>query len=160
MIDVSGLTNLLSPELATLLIAMLPIIELRGAIPIAIGVYDLSVSQAVLWSVIGNMIPVFFLVFLLEKVAGYLQQRFIWAQKFFDWLYQRSLRKFNGHYEKYGALGVLLFVAIPLPMTGVWTASIASFLLGLRSRVVIPYMLIGVLIAGAIVTAISVGVFR
>lgn len=160
MIDFKLIADFFNPEIATVLISMLPIVELRGAIPVAIGLYDLPVWDSFYLSVIGNMIPVFFIVFFLEKVGTYLQSKYLWAQKFFNWLYKRSLRKFDGHYNKYGLLGIFLFVAIPLPMTGVWTASIASYLLGLKSRVVIPYMLAGVLVAGLIVTGISIGVFR
>lgn len=150
--------NYLPSELATVIISMLPVIELRGAIPVAYGVYDLSITQAYFWSVLGNMIPAVLLVFLLERVSVFLSKRFKIAKDFFDWIFNRAHKKFVQKHEKYGAAALILFVAIPLPVTGVWTASVAAFLFGIRHRVAIPYMTIGVLIAGIIVSLITVGV--
>lgn len=155
----TDLLNYVPAELATVLISMLPIVELRGAIPVAIGSYHLSVMQSFLWAVAGNMVPAFFVLYFFEKFYQFITLHVNGAKRFFDWLFERTRKKFNHHYDKHGALALLLFVAIPLPMTGVWTASIAAFLLGLKARVAVPYLLGGVIIAGIIVTLISVGIF-
>lgn len=159
MVNVDFLVNYIPAELATVLISTLPIIELRGAIPVAIGAYKLSAGAAFFWAVLGNMIPAFLILFFIEKISVFLMKRYDWAQKFFNWLFERSRKKFDSHYQKHGSLALLLFVAIPLPMTGVWTASLAAFLIGIKSRVAVPYLLAGVLIAGFIVTGISIGIF-
>jgi len=147
-------------QLATVIIAVLPIFELRGAIPVAIGVYKMSVMNAYIWAVIGNMIPAFFLVLFLEGVSKRLMASSKAMNKFFNWLFDRTRRKFTHKYDKYGAAALILFVAIPLPVTGVWTASVASFLFGIKPRIAVPYMLAGVIIAGVIVSILSAGLIN
>ena len=154
----SSLIQYISPEFATMFVAMLPVSELRGSIPLAIGVYHLSWQKALLWSLLGNIIPAFFVLIFLERVSNFIIKRFSWGQKFLDWLFVRSRRKFK-KYEKFGLVGLFLFVSIPLPFTGVWTGSIAAFLLGIKARHAIPYLLAGVFVAGIIVTLLSLGIF-
>lgn len=146
------------PEIATILIAMTPVFELRGAIPAAVCVYGLSFWQAYFWAVIGNMIPAFLLILFLKKVSEFLISKSKAMERFFNWLFKRTQRKFVKKHEKYGAAALIIFVAIPLPVTGVWTASVAAFLFGIRPKIAVPYMLIGVIIAGLIVNLLFLGV--
>jgi uncharacterized membrane protein len=76
--------------------------------------------------------------------------------RFFEWLFART-RKRSGALEKYGAIGLVLFVAIPLPVTGAWTGSAAAFLFGIPFRKAFPIILLGVMIAGGLVTAAVLG---
>ena len=141
-----------------MLIAMLPIAELRGAIPIALGVYDLSVPTSYFLSVVGNLIPVVFVLLWLEPVSVFLRKKSKAFEKFFNWLFERTRKKFTKKYEKWGYFALILFVAIPLPVTGAWTGSIAAFLFGIPFKKAFPLIIVGVLIAGIVVTLASLGV--
>ena len=147
-------------EAITLLIAMLPIAELRGAIPWAltnppIG-GGLTWQTAYVYSVIGNFIPVIPILLLLEPVSNWLR-RFRVFDRFFNWLFERTRRR-GKMIEKYKAVGLILFVGIPLPVTGAWTGSVAAFLFGVRTRFAIPCIIAGILLAGVVVTLACMGV--
>ena len=144
--------------LATMIISAMPIAELRGGIPVAVGVYDLAIMEAYLWAVIGNMIPVFFILWLLPSISKWLSERSKYAKRFFDWLFARTKRKFYDKHEKWGNFALFLFVAIPLPVTGAWTGSLAAFLFGIPKKQAIPYIFLGVLTAGVIISLATAGV--
>jgi uncharacterized membrane protein len=143
--------------LITIIVAALPISEVRGAIPLAIGVYGFSPLQAYLLSVFGNMLPIIPLLLFLGPVSDYLR-RFAIGDKFFTWLFARTRRKYIQDHENFGLTALALFVAIPLPMTGAWTGCLVAFLLGFRFWHAFAANVVGVLIAGIIVTATVVGV--
>lgn len=145
-------------EIATLFIAMLPIAELRGSLPIALTVYHLPILKAYLISVIGNIIPVFFLLWLLGPISGYLRQQSKLAEKFFSWLFQRTRNRFTGNYEKWGELALMIFVAIPLPVTGAWTGTVAAFLFGIPKKRALVFITLGTMIAGVIVGMMTLGI--
>jgi len=160
-IDYSSFFQNFPPELATLLIAMLPIAELRAAIPVAIAGLDLSVATAFIWSVIGNLIPAFFLLLFLEPVAQWLRKHSTTFDKFFTWVFNRTRKRFSAKSEKYGKfIALVIFVAIPLPITGAWTGSAAAFLFGIPFKRSFPAVIIGVLIAGIIVILTTVGIIK
>lgn len=159
MLDLAATFQDVPPQLATLLIAMIPIGELRGAIPAALGPYNLPVWQAYVFAVIGNMIPVFAIVWLIGPVSDWLR-RWKMFDRFFNWLFDRTRKKFYHKHEKWGNLALILFVAIPLPVTGAWTGSLAAWLFGIKKKEAIPLIFIGVLIAGVIVSALSLGVLN
>lgn len=148
--------------LATLLIAMIPVAELRGAIPYA-WFRGIPWWQAYLVAVAGNMIPVVFLLWLLGPVSEWLMKHSRLFDRFFNWLFDRTRRKIEKKYEKYAEVALAVFVSIPLPITGAWTGSVAAFLLGIPYRKALLWIFIGVLVAGAVVSVVvstSVGVFR
>lgn len=142
--------------LRTLLIAMIPIAELRGAIPAAVIAWGMSWWEAYIWAVIGNMIPIFFILWLLEPVSDWLMQRSRIMERFFGWLFARTRRRISPSYEKWKDLALVLFVAVPLPITGAWTGAVAAFILGIPYLRSLLLIFCGVLIAGVIVTAASV----
>ncbi len=141
-----------NPYAAVLIIAMLPIVELRGAIPAGIAM-ELDWAYVIIFSVIGNMIPIFFILFLLKPVERILRKIPLF-DRFFTWLYRRTLRK-SESVEKYEQLGLMFFVAIPLPVTGAWTGSLIAYLLKFRYFSSIALIFSGVCIAGFIVSAIT-----
>ncbi|MFH1783877.1 MAG: small multi-drug export protein [bacterium] len=153
------LQKMFSKELVTILVAALPIAELRGAIPLALGKFSFGVYKAYLLSVFGNMLPVLPILLLLESVSKWLCQHSKIAKRFFDWLFERT-KKRSKVVEKYGAIGLILFVAIPLPVTGAWTGCVAAFLFGVRRRWAALCILAGVMIAGVIVTVMSLGALK
>ncbi|MDY6765341.1 MAG: small multi-drug export protein, partial [Halobacteria archaeon] len=111
----------LPPELTVVFIALLPVFELRGAIPVAMGLYGMSPAEAFILGVLGNVIPVLPLLIFLEPVSEFLRARSKIFDMFFDWLFARTRRKIEDKYRKYGAIALIPFVAIPLPVTGAWT---------------------------------------
>jgi len=150
----------LPPQLATFLLAMLPLTELRASIPIAIGVFHLPVWQAFLWSILGDIIPAIFIVWFLQPIALWLSERSKVFKKLFDWWFNRVIKNFEKKHEKYGAWALMIFVAIPLPITGAWTGAVASFLFKIPRKKAILFITLGVILAGIIVTLITTGAFR
>jgi len=140
-------------ELAVIIIATLPIVELRGAIPVAMHIFDMPILKSYLLCVLGNILPVPFILFLLGPVSGFLRKIPVF-DRFFIWLFARTRRR-SETIRKYEELGLIMFVAIPLPVTGAWTGSLAAFLFGLRFWPSFFCALAGVCIAGVIVTAFS-----
>jgi uncharacterized membrane protein len=143
-------------SIQVILMAMIPFGELRTAIPVAISIYGMEPAQAFVLSVIGNMLPVVPLLLFLDPVSNWLRRYRIF-DRFFTWLFART-RRYSDRMEKYGAFGLTPFVAIPLPVTGAWTACAVAFVFGIRCRYAFPAVLAGVLIAGTIVTLSFMGV--
>ncbi len=142
-------------ELQTFFMAMLPVIELRGAIPFAIIVGELSPTYAYVLAVMGNIIPIFLIFALLESVSLFLSRKFYFIKIFFDFLFQRTRRDYDGRIKKYGYFALLIFTAIPLPITGAWTASLAAFLFNLSRVKSIIAIIGGVMISGGVVLFIT-----
>jgi uncharacterized membrane protein len=150
----------LPKELITAVVAMTPIAELRGAIPWALSEPPvgggLGWRDAYVWAVIGNVVPVIPLLLALESISNALRGYALF-DRFFAWLFERTRRK-SKIVEKYGPLGLALFVGIPLPLTGAWTGCVAAFLFGIRFRYAFPAIVAGVLLAGVVVTLAWLGV--
>jgi uncharacterized membrane protein len=146
----SALLVTIPKDLKVFVMAMLPIIELRGALPYAVCVQpQIWIPKAYLLAVIGNLVPVIPILFLLEPVSTYLRRVPI-LDRFLTWLFERTRRR-GKLIEKYEAIGLTMFVAIPLPVTGAWTGALAAFIFGIRRRWAIPCIALGVMIAGVIV---------
>lgn len=143
--------------LLTLAMAMVPVIELRGAIPVGIAA-DLPVWLVFIAAVIGNMIPVPIIILFVRKVFAWLRSKSAWLEDKVSRLEARAEKKAALIY-KYELLGLLILVAVPLPGTGAWTGALIAALLNIRLKVSFPVILGGVLIAGVIVTCISCGIF-
>ncbi len=133
------------------MLAMLPISELRGAMPY--GVHGgIPFGRVLAISIIGNLIPVIPLYFLLNRILLFLS-RFRSGKKFSDWLVAHTLKK-SRVIEVYETLGLLVFIGVPLPMTGAWTGTMAAVLLKLKFRYYLVGVVGGVLLAAAIVSAL------
>lgn len=143
----------LPPQAVVLVVAMLPIVELRGAVPIGNNLLRLPLWQTLTLSVVGNLLPIVLVLLLLEKAVAWLS-RFGLFRRFFEWLYARTRRR-SGVIQRYEFWGLVLFVGIPLPGTGAWTGSLAAVLLGMSYWRSLLACLLGVLLAAAIVTALS-----
>ena len=145
------------PQVATIILAMLPIVELRGALPVAIALYKLPVWQAMLWSIIGNMLPVYLLLIFFEKASIFASAHSPLAKKILEKLYERTHGKLHSQIEKYGPLALLFFVAVPLPVTGAWTGALAAFVFNLPRKKAFFAILGGVCVASVIVTLLTLG---
>lgn len=143
-------------EAAVFVTAMLPILELRGAIPLGLIHYDMPVAEVYAIALAGNFVPVIPLLFLLEPVSNFLRRNRLF-DRFFTWLFARTRRR-GKLIERYEAIGLTLFVAIPLPVTGAWTGAIAAYIFGIQRRYAAICILGGIVIAGVVVTLASKGV--
>lgn len=148
-------------EIAVSLLSMLPITELRAAIPIGIGVYDLPVVTTWIYAVAGNTLPTIFLLLLMPHLHDWMIK-----QKFLGGILKKKLesaeKKFSGNYAKYGAIALVLFVGIPLPLTGAWTGSLAAFVFRIPFKRAFPLIFAGICLAATIVTLLTLfarGVF-
>lgn len=147
----------LPPPVATFLMAMLPVGELRGALPVALLGYKMSWPEAIMIAVAGNMLPVYFLLLFFEAGSTWLRERFTWADRWFHWLFERTRRKLNGQVQRYGYWALALFVAVPVPVTGAWTGALAAFVFGLPKGKSFLAILVGVCVSALIVTLITMG---
>ena len=152
MLD-SLINSNLSKELITIILSMLPIAELRLSIPVAITVLNLPWYEAFALGILGNLIPVPFLLLFFEGAAKLVQKLTI-GKRFVDWLLKRTARH-SGSIVKYEFVGLAIFVAIPLPLTGAWTASLLAYILGLKFWPSFLSICLGVIGAAVIVTTLT-----
>ena len=139
----------------TLVAAMTPVGELRLSIPLAVDSFDMPWYQALPVSLVGNFLPVLVLVPGLTRAARLLRSFRNPAGALFDWWVRRVERSFSKSFKKYGPAALVLLVAIPLPMTGAWTGSVASWVFQIPPRTAIPLIAVGILIAGVVVTLLT-----
>lgn len=142
-----------SKELIVFFIAALPVVELRGALPVAINVFGLSWYYALSLALLGNLLPVPFILLFLEAITKWLS-RIDFCHRGLNWLFERTRRR-GRIIERYKRIGLALFVAIPVPVTGAWTGSLAAVLFGLKFKHAFLAISVGVLVAGVIVTCLS-----
>lgn len=140
-----------------LLTAAAPILELRGAIPLAIFQYNFSPLAAFVISVIGNILPVLFLLKYLEPISVFLSAKSKMFKKFFNWLFTRTCKKHSKTFEVWGAIALVSFVAIPLPLTGAYSGVVAAFIFCIPPKKALPLIALGVVLAGIIVTFSTMG---
>ena len=135
-------------ELTTMLLSMTPLVGIRGAIPLAIMVHEMDIYSAYFWAVLGEFIPVFFILKFLGVVSEWLSKKFSFMKKFFDYLFEKTRSDYNGRVYKYGLFALFLYTGIPLPFSGAWTASLVVFLFGLPYWMSVIAIFFGVMLAG------------
>ena len=141
----------------TLMFSMLPIVELRGGIPLGVGL-GLPLPLAVTAAGIGNMLPVPFIILFIRRIYLWLQRRIPPLRGLLERL-ERRVEEKKDLVLRYQFWGLLLLVAVPLPGTGAWTGAMVAAVMDLRMKRSMPAIFAGVLIAAAIVTAITMGLF-
>ncbi len=141
--------------LVTFVISMLPILELRGAIPVGVGA-GLGVWTSMLISVVGNMVPVPFIILFIRRIFVWLRTKSPKLENAVAKLEQKAEGKWE-KVRKYELLGLAILVAIPLPGTGAWTGALIAALMDIRLKYAIPAIFLGVLVAGFLVTGITYG---
>ncbi|MBO5007544.1 MAG: small multi-drug export protein [Clostridia bacterium] len=142
----------INPSFGTFMTSMFPIIELRGAIPLGIGL-GLDWFWVYVISIIGNMIPIPFVILIIRPLIDWLVHSRLFG-KIGQWLDQRTKEK-SQQVTKYKKLGLLIFVAIPLPGTGAWSGAMVAGILNMRLKDALPVIFGGVSIAGAAMVIIS-----
>lgn len=142
---------------STILMAMVPVIELRGAIPFGVAA-GISVKQALVCAIIGNLIPIPFILLFLRRVFVWMRKISTGFENLVEKLELRAKRK-KGIVDKYEIIGLIILVAIPLPGTGAWTGALVATVLDIRMRIALPAITVGVAIAGILVSVITYGGF-
>lgn len=144
-------------EIWTILIAASPVVELRGAIPVAMGVFGFPWAKALILSWIGNVLPIIPIVWLLNGAADYLSRKSEWFNRFFQRLFAKTRQRTENSFRRWGKWALVAFVAIPLPFTGVWTGSVAAFLFGVEKKSAFILISLGALLAGILVSVLTYG---
>lgn len=134
--------------------AMVPVVELRGAIPVGVAA-GLPPAAACATAVLGNLLPVPFIMLLVRRVFDWLRGTRFFGPKI-SWLERRAHLK-GRLVRKYRLLGLTVLVAIPLPGTGAWTGALVASVLDIRMRDAIPAIFLGLVIAGGIITVLTMG---
>lgn len=142
---------------ATFIVSMLPIVELRGAIPIGVA-FGLPVWQAALISIIGNIIPAPFIIAFIRVIMDWLRTKSRTMQRFVEWLERKGTGPKADQVRKAEFWGLMFFVGIPLPGTGAWTGSLVAAMLDIRMKRALPPIILGVLMAAVIVSLATAGV--
>ncbi len=147
-----------SSEMKVFLIAMIPIFELRGAIPIGIYSYHLSYWKVIPLAIAGNMVPIFLILLFFDFVTK-IFFKFKLTKKLLEAIFRRTRSK-SEIIEKYEEIGLMFFVAIPLPITRAWTGSLAAYLMGLSFWKSIFFIFLGVCIASIVVTFLTLSLLK
>lgn len=148
-----ALRGALSPEQAVFIISALPIFEIRGGALVGIGLYDMSLPRVLCWGFLGNIASVTPLLLFLEPISRWLRGNRL-ADRLLHWLFARAQRRAE-QVNRWGPLGLLIFTAIPLPVSGAWTATFIAILLGVRRWRALLSIYAGIVIAGVVVSLLT-----
>ncbi len=141
--------------LMTFLISMVPVVELRGAIPIGVA-HGLPFWWAIPVAIVGNLVPVPFIIIFIKKIFAWLRTKSRWLENLVTRLENRAIGKIDT-VKKYAFWGLFLFVAIPLPGTGAWTGSLIAAMMDMKVKEAFPSILLGVVTAGVIISFVTYG---
>ncbi len=147
--------SLLYKLIITFLVSMVPIIELRGGVPIATGM-GVEWYIALPISIIGNIVPVPFIIIFIKKIFAWMSKREGFLARIVVKMEQKAYSK-KDTIEKYGPWGLWIFVAIPLPGTGAWTGALIAAMMGISLKKSFPAIAVGVVTAGVVMSFISYG---
>ena len=145
-------------ELATFLIALIPVTELRASIPLAIKVYHLTATAAWFYSVAGTYFAMVLIVLILDPIAKFLSKYIAIFEKFFTWLFEHTRKKAGDKMEKYGEWAIFILAATPIPLLGGLTGALAAFVFDVPLKKSLPLLLVGTMVAGGIVVFVTLKV--
>lgn len=156
----SGLVALkYGKELIVFIISVLPILELRGGL-IAASLLGLSPLKSYIISMIGNLLPVPFILLFINKIIEWMSKcKIKWMNKLANWLYKKA-KKNKDKIDKYGYLGLILFVGVPLPGTGAWTGCLVASVFNMDRKKSFLCILAGVVMASIIMMFVSFGLLK
>lgn len=142
--------------ITTFMISMVPLFELRGAIPYGV-IVGLNLKEVLILCIIGNLLPVPFLIIFTRKIFAILRKKSDSLNNFVLRLESKAEKK-KGIVEKYEFLGLVILVAVPLPGTGAWTGALVAAMMDMRIKRAFPAIAIGVVIAGIVVAWMTYGI--
>lgn len=145
----------INKELIVFIISLMPILELRGGL-LAASLLDIEFTRAAVICVVGNVLPIPFVLLFLRYVLT-LFEKWNVTKKIVNWL-EKKVEEKREQIDKYGYLGLIIFVGIPLPGTGAWTGSLLAVMLGMNRKKSFVCILIGVAIAAVIMSILSYGI--
>ena len=151
-------STFLGKLISTFFLSMVPVIELRGGLPYGIAL-GLDYPAALIAAVLGNMVPVPFIIIYIRHIFTWLRRRSSWWDLRITYLERKAHLK-GRVVQKYSAIGICILVAIPLPGTGAWTGALVAAVLDMRLRRALPSIFLGVCIAAAIMTMVTFGVIH
>ena len=154
---VSALSGKISKEFIVFLVSMIPLLELRGSI-LEAGFMQMDFVPTYIAAVLGNMLPIPFILMFIKAIFNWMK-KIKKLSKIPEWMEKKALSKAD-QIEKYGYLGLFLFVAIPLPGTGAWTGALASVLFGMKRWKSLFFIFLGVLTAGLIMSLLAFGIIK
>lgn len=154
----TNLFDAITVQMTVIFTSMVPLIELRGAIPLGVSL-GLSPFNAMVLAFAGSMVPVPFILFATRPVFNYLRKKNLFI-KLIEKLTHRSMNNAGKGIIKYGLLGLIIFVAIPIPGTGVWSGSLAASIIDIRFKLAFPAIMIGNLLAAVQIMTLSHGVLN
>ena len=146
----------LPKELIVFIISMIPILELRGSI-LAAGFLKMEFLSTFIIAVVGNMLPIPFILMFIDKIFAWLKKTRL--KNVVEKLENKAMSK-SDQITKYGRWGLLLFVGIPLPGTGAWTGALIASMLRMKKRESLPFILLGVILAGLIMSLLAFGIIK
>ena len=147
--------TVLTKYILTFFMSMVPVIELRGAVPFGVGM-DLPLLPVLIVSVVGNMLPVPFIALFIRRIFAFLRRRSLRLDALVTKIEDRARKKAR-RIKKYETLGLFILVAIPLPGTGAWTGALFGALLNIRLKWLLPAIFAGVVTAGVIMSILTYG---
>lgn len=155
-----GITSMaFGKEILVFIISLMPILELRGGL-IAAALLDLAPIPSYIISIVGNLLPIPFILLFINKILGWMRKSKV---KFFNsvvnWL-DGKVEKHKSQIEKYGYLGIVLFVGIPLPGTGAWTGTLIASVLEMDRKKTFLATIVGVFMASIIMMILSFGLLK
>ena len=151
-------STFLGKLISTFFLSMVPVIELRGGLPYGIAL-GLDYPAALMAAVLGNMVPVPFIIIYIRHIFTWLRKRSSWWDLRITRLERKAHLK-GRVVQKYSAIGLCILVAIPLPGTGAWTGALVAAVLDMRLQRALPSIFLGVCIAAAIMTMVTFGVIH
>jgi uncharacterized membrane protein len=147
-------------ELIVLLMAMLPLTELRASIPYGIAVLEMSTASALIFSLLGNTLISIIIIYLLPPATKFLRRHSKLMDRFFDKLFHQTRTRHTKRMSELGHIALVTFVAVPLPGSGGWTGSLVAHVFGINKKLSIPLIALGLIISGLIVTFGTEGIVK
>lgn len=143
-------------EIVTIILGAMPVLEIRGAITLAVFEFGFSLPKAFFLGALGNALPVVPTLFVLRKFAEFMMRRWYFFNRLMVWLFERFQKRHRGHFDgrKWRFAALFVFVALPLPFTGMWSGIIASYVLGIPFWKSVSAICLGIIASGLIVSAI------
>ena len=153
----AGALGMLPDWLVVFIISMTPFVELRLSLPLALAFYRMPWVWAFAIAIIGNIVPVPLVFLFLARAEKWLR-KYKWWDSALDRMFEYTRRRARESVKKYGAIGLCLYVAIPLPVTGAWTGALIAYLFDLDRKSAFISITVGVITAGVIVLLVTLGV--
>ena len=149
----------LNPHLTTFFLASFPLGELKLAIPVALSVYKLSIAETLFLAMMSNITLAWILIYFLKYIT-IVAKKFEKTDKILNWIFDHTRKNFFHRHHVLGDIALIVIVAIPLPLTGVWTASIAAWLLEIPKYRALIHITVGIIFGAYIILLMSLGIIK